>query len=199
MINGILDRRKRECSAELKAPIFVWEPVPDLCTPEELDNCKHALQIVDYVSPNHEELAAFYNAPGTCGDGVNRVLIENCAADWLHSAREGGKLKAVIVRAGKEGCCVAENTACQWIPAYHQNSERVIDPTGGGNAFLGGLGIELARGSRVIDAAISGSVAASFAIEQVGVPKLTSVCPGDERWNGERAVRRVEELRRQLS
>lgn len=198
MVHGVLDRRKRECGVEFEAPIFVWEPVPDLCTPEELDSCKRALKVVDYVSPNHEELAAFYDAPANHNDRVNRVLVEDCAAKWLESGSEGGKLRAVIVRAGKEGCYVAERGECNWIPAYHQNSEKVIDPTGGGNAFLGGLAVDLARGSRVIDAAICGAVAASFAIEQVGVPKLTSIGPNDEQWNGEGALQRVKELRRRL-
>ena len=195
MIDGILGRR-RGYDNEVKHPIFVWEPVPDLCTPEELENCMKALQRVDYVSPNHEELAGFYGAQGNTDDGVDRPLIEKCSRDWLDSRARDSKLKAIIVRAGKEGCYVANDTRNSWIPAYHQDGKRVIDPTGGGNAFLGGLAIELARGSSVTDAAIYGSVAASFAIEQVGVPVLSSGSSGKEEWNGESAANRVEELRR---
>jgi len=195
MIDGILDRR-REYGKEVEAPIFVWEPVPDLCTPEELENCKRALQRVDYVSPNHEELAGFYGAQGNTNDSVDRPLIEKCTRDWLQSHTQDSKPKAVIVRAGKEGCYVAGGTENSWIPAYHQRDEKVVDPTGGGNAFLGGLAIELARGSSIMDAAICGSVAASFAIEQVGVPELNSVGSEKEEWNGKSAANRVEELQR---
>jgi sugar/nucleoside kinase (ribokinase family) len=199
MVSGILDRRKREFGEKVETPLFVWEPVPDLCTPEELENCRDALKVVDYVSPNHEEMSGFYGVSANCGEHVDRELIEQCAVDWSFNRKEGGKLKAVVVRAGKDGCLVAtkESMTTRWIPAYHQNSDKVIDPTGGGNAFLGGLTIGLARGATVEEAAILGSVAASFAIEQVGVPKLT-VDVNDERWNGERVQDRLERFMERL-
>lgn len=196
MVTGILDRRKEECEAELEDPIFIWEPVPDLCTPAELDNCKQALKVVDYVSPNHEEIAAFYGASGNSNEKVNRTLIEKCALEWLQSTNERNKLKAIIVRAGKEGCYVVDAAESHWIPAYHESNQKVVDPTGGGNAFLGGLAVQLARGEGVTEAAICGSVAASFAIEQLGVPELDPAVSDGERWNGESAVDRVRELRR---
>ena len=59
-----------------------------------------------------------------------------------------------------------------WIPAYHQSSELVVDPTGGGNTFLGAFAVALARGKGMEEAARWGNVAASFAIEQVGMPVL---------------------------
>jgi len=195
MVKGILDRRKREFGEKLEAPLFVWEPVPGSCTPEELENCREALKVVDYVSPNHEEMAGFYGEKY-----VDRVLTEQRAVDWLPNRKEDGKLKAVVVRAGKDGCLVVnsrESLTTRWIPAYHQNSDKVIDPTGGGNAFLGGLAIGLVRGTTVEEAAIHGSVAASFIIEQVGVPKLT-VDTNGERWNGESAQDRLERFMQRL-
>ena len=108
-----------------------------------------------------------------------------------------------MVRAGKDGCFVATGEKTQWIPAYHQKPDKVIDPTGGGNAFLGGMGIGLGRGAAVIEwdtlerAAIWGSIAASFAIEQVGMPALAGDRSG-ETWNGEQAMTRVDELLRRL-
>ena len=199
MVKGILDRRKQEFGEEHDAPLFVWEPVPDLCTPEELENCREALKMVDYVSPNHEEMAGFYGASGNHGEHVDRALIEQCAVAWLPNCKDGAKLKAVVVRAGKDGCLVAnrEGMTTRWIPVYHQNSDKVIDPTGGGNAFLGGLAIGLTRGTTVEEAAVLGSIAASFAIEQVGVPKLT-VDTNDERWNDERAEDRLERFMQRL-
>ena len=89
------------------------------------------------------------------------------------------------------------------MPAYHTNAEKVIDPTGGGNAFLGGLAVCLARGisseglSIGEEAAAWGSVAASFAIEQVGIPKLET--DGDkESWNGVEVAERLAEYKRRL-
>ena len=60
----------------------------------------------------------------------------------------------------------------------------VVDPTGGGNAFLGGFSIGLARGQPILEAVAWGSVAASFAIEQVGTPVLGKDEDGKEVWNG---------------
>lgn len=40
-------------------PVFIWEPVPDLCIPSELLNCTKTLPLVDVCSPNHAELAGF--------------------------------------------------------------------------------------------------------------------------------------------
>ncbi|KAL8407917.1 hypothetical protein RB594_006647 [Gaeumannomyces avenae] len=72
-------------------------------------------------------------------------------------------------------------------------SAGVVDPTGGGNAFLGGLAVAMARGRPVEDAALWATVAASFAIEQVGVPVLAVGPDGEETWNGVRVGDRVAE------
>jgi fructose-1-phosphate kinase PfkB-like protein len=59
-----------------------------------------------------------------------------------------------------------------------------VDPTGAGNAFLGGLAMGLRDSSDdPVVAAIYGQVAASFAIEQVGLPTISGEGE-DELWNG---------------
>ena len=90
------------------------------------------------------------------------------------------------------------------MPAYHQDSRRVVDPTGGGNGFLGGFAVGLVRNDGdIVEAARWGSVAASFCIEQVGVPALetivsTATCT-DELWNGESVADRLKEYRERTS
>ncbi|KAK3503093.1 Ribokinase-like protein [Neurospora crassa] len=79
----------------------------------------------------------------------------------------------------------------RWLPAYHTDATKVVDPTGGGNTFLGGLAVALARGKSIEEACAWGSVAASFAIEQVGVPELGMDVEGRETWNGERVEERL--------
>jgi hypothetical protein len=83
-----------------------------------------------------------------------------------------------------------------WLPAYFTENEkdRVVDPTGGGNGFLGGLAVALARGKGLEEAAVWGSVAASFAIEQVGMPVLGRDEEGRETWNGVVANDRLDEF-----
>ncbi|KAJ8105637.1 hypothetical protein ONZ43_g7348 [Nemania bipapillata] len=104
----------------------------------------------------------------------------------------------------------------RWIPAFHTDTYeedendpvpddegaekgtaeekrkkgKVVDPTGGGNTFLGGLAIALARGKGLEEAAAWGSVAASFAIEQIGMPTLGYDDDGRETWNGVRVDER---------
>lgn len=80
-----------------------------------------------------------------------------------------------------------------WVPAVFGPGETtpdgkspVVDPTGGGNAFLGALALALARGRSLEEAAVWGNVAASFAIQQVGVAELAHDDDGRETWNGER-------------
>lgn len=223
-------------------PIFIWEPVPDLCTPDELLNCTNTLPVVDVCSPNHSELAGFMGDSGLdpeTGD-ISTAAIERACEQLLASMPL--QSFSLVVRAGHKGCYIAKNGGRKrqagsskrkkkqyqrgglqpdtdmmalfaellqneeeglsareeslevdpgiekWIPAYHQDSPKVVDPTGGGNAFLGGLAVALARGNKLEDAAAWGSVAASFAIEQIGMPKLAAggdddkSCP--ETWNG---------------
>lgn len=99
----------------------------------------------------------------------------------------------------------------RWLPAYFTEEDarkgRVVDPTGGGNGFLGGMSVALARGKGVVEAAAWGSVAASFMIEQVGVPVLGREVEVDvtgakgekvgerEVWNGESVEERLEKFR----
>jgi bifunctional ADP-heptose synthase (sugar kinase/adenylyltransferase) len=75
----------------------------------------------------------------------------------------------------------------------------VVDPTGGGNTFLGGMAVALARGESIPEAATWGTVAASFAIEQVGVPELAISGPGQELWNGVVVHKRLREFRARIN
>jgi sugar/nucleoside kinase (ribokinase family) len=196
----------RDQVTETKAharPLFIWEPVPDLCTPNELTNCLEALKVIDVISPNHSELGGFFGADTNETDHVNFRSIEGLCDQWLQSGiglkGEGG----IVVRAGKDGCLVARRGSRKWLSAYHQSAEKVIDPTGGGNGFLGGLAMGLVRGetssgvSDLEEAAIWGSISASFAIEQIGMPVLSSTDNG-ETWNGARVEERKSEFKERL-
>lgn len=209
LVNTILSRRHSELSLSptKDKPWIIWEPVPDLCTPEELENTYAALQHVDIISPNHDELAALFAsskyATAASAEGVNRAAVERQTSQLLARGIGPSNAGAVVVRAGKEGCFVASLNRRKWLPAYHQDSSKVIDPTGGGNGFLGGFAVGLVReGGDVVEAARWGSVAASLCIEQVGVPELTSGggdSGDEERWNGCGVRERLEEFRRRTS
>ncbi|KAF2265929.1 Ribokinase-like protein [Lojkania enalia] len=185
-------------------PLFIWEPVPDLCTVEELTNCFKALKYVDVVSPNHSELGAFFGEDTNGQNGhVDYRLIEKLCGQLLQNGIGANGQGCVVVRAAKDGCLVARQGFQKWMPAYHQSPEKVIDPTGGGNGFLGGLAIGLVRGgsppsiNNLVQGAIWGSISASFAIEQVGMPVLSHI-PQGETWNNVRVEDRLWDFKQRL-
>lgn len=74
----------------------------------------------------------------------------------------------------------------------------MVDPTGAGNAFLGAYAVGYLETGSVIEAACYGSVGASFAIEQVGMPEKT--LDGDEElWNGVNVLSRLREYTSRLT
>ncbi|KAK3192588.1 hypothetical protein K4F52_001387 [Lecanicillium sp. MT-2017a] len=233
-------------------PVFIWEPVPDLCTPSELLNCTNTLPLVDVCSPNHSELAAFMASDGLDPDTgeISTASVEQSCEQLLGSMPL--QSYAIVVRAGDKGCYIAKNggrkrkraevakTARRkalihgslqpdtdmesllaglmqgddgiidtqeievdpgiekWIPAYHQDAAKVVDPTGGGNTFLGGMSVALGRGEDIETAVIWGAIAASFAIEQVGVPHLGRDEHDKETWNKENVYDRLQEFQKRL-
>ena len=185
-------------------PLFIWEPVPDLCVTEEFDNCLRALKHIDVISPNNDELGGFFGKDTDGPDHVKHRLIEELCGQWLESGIGVDKNGGIVVRCGKNGCLVMRNGLRKWVPAYHQSAQKVIDPTGGGNGFLGGLAVGLVRSGattsieRLEEAAIWGSISASFAIEQVGMPNLSHTSKG-EMWNHVEVEERLSEFRQRLA
>lgn len=197
LVTGIKARREAHSPASPPA-LFIWEPVPDLCVPDELQNTLEALKHVDVISPNHAELADFFsvNANTASGD-VDKGVVEDCASQLLKHipSSDSGRKVAVVVRSGKDGCYIATSQGqSEWLPAYHNSAEKVVDPTGGGNGFLGGFAVGLVRTGDVVEAAMWGNVGASFCIEQVGVPVLGKDGNGMETWNRVVVEERLKEF-----
>ncbi|KAI1298916.1 Ribokinase-like protein [Xylaria venustula] len=287
--NGVTQEKVPNSSDDATAnhlpkPIFIWEPVPDLCTPDELLNCTNVLPLIDVMSPNHAELAGFMGDDGLDPETgeISTRAVERACEQLLGSMPL--QSFSIVVRAGEKGCYLARNGGRKrthkhksktkgkkpsaflhgglqpdtdmealfagllqdpegsiareeievdpgverWIPAFHANTSeedddpvdadgeiegepekgltekkikkgKVVDPTGGGNTFLGGLAVALARGKGLEEAAAWGSVAASFAIEQIGVPALGHDDEGRETWNGVRVEERFEEFKTRLA
>ena len=201
LIEGIRARRSK-LRPGFPPPIFVWEPVPDLCTPRELENLQQAARYVDVVSPNGEELAQFFSEAVGKADRLSMIESMLATAGGLYGP------VSVVVRDGADGCRLYLEGKVLHLRAYHQNGVGVVDPTGGGNTYLGALATGLTRAvtpnesflddqlfsfgtklsiktprlRRHILAAIHATVAASFAIEQVGTPSLAG--HEEDCWNG---------------
>jgi len=206
LVENITTLRKQQdpSRAGVQRAVFIWEPVPGLCTTDEFENCLKALKYVDVVSPNNSELGGFFGKKTDGEHQVNFRAVEGLCGQWLESGIGPDGNGGIVVRCGKDGCLVTHKRLRKWLPAYHQSADKVVDPTGGGNGFLGGLAVGLLRGgsSKVLDnleeAAIWGSISASFAIEQVGMPVLSHSGDG-ETWNGVRVENRLSDFKQRLA
>jgi bifunctional ADP-heptose synthase (sugar kinase/adenylyltransferase) len=85
-------------------------------------------------------------------------------------------------------------------PAFYvpgSGTSRLVDPTGAGNAFIGGFATGLQQNLPLDKAAAYGNVAASFALEQIGLPEL-EVHGLVETWNGVKVQERLKEYSARL-
>ena len=184
-------------------PIIIWEPAPPSCMPENLSMFLEAIKLVDVVSPNHIELAAFFGIASDNDEQFDRDIIEELARKCVLSSIGHNNQGTVVIRAGHEGCCVYSRRRKNfvWLPPFYENSPKVIDPTGAGNAFLGGFAVGLSETADDVLASCYGTVASSFALEQIGLPILNPLqCSTEyeanvclETWNGASVRARLRE------
>ncbi|CEP62240.1 Mak32p LALA0_S05e01002g [Lachancea lanzarotensis] len=168
--------------ANLEKKVFIWEPIPELC------DAAHASQIHEVlsrneriiISPNAEEGARLFglDEPVSLQDSIEVLKrFDHFISDHDMCVLRCGKLGSLALGTRQQG----GHREIVHLPAYHFTSpEKVVDPTGGGNSFLGGfsLGFLLAKGDLAI-ASICGNVAAGAIIEQLGVPQREGL-----KWNG---------------
>jgi len=72
----------------------------------------------------------------------------------------------VIVTLGMKGAMLSVDGANYDVPAFPP--ERLVDPTGAGDAFMGGMLAEYVKGEDLLWCACAGSAAASLVVEAVG-------------------------------
>ncbi|KAL2871775.1 ribokinase family protein [Aspergillus lucknowensis] len=227
MVQDILRRREELCHARnppaglcKDRPIFVWEPVPDMCTPEEQQKFLEACREVDVVSPNDLELGMMFGKPcWSVESNFGKHIVDKVLTSGIGPRGEGH----LVVRAGKDGSYSYSRGRRLWLPAHHQPSASgespVVDPTGAGNAYLGALAQGMISEGRdtanaitsvlgespiwqkataawgmhdtIPIALILATVAASFVVEQIGVPRQSTDLEGKERWNETEFTERV--------
>ena len=76
----------------------------------------------------------------------------------------------VIIKCGKKGARLYSGHSVDTIGVFPVKN--VVDPTGAGDAFGGGLAAALAHGESMTEAIINGSALASFCIEGFGIESL---------------------------
>jgi len=146
---------------------------------------RQVIPALSILSPNADEALSLLAIPGP----PTHALIERAALEVYNCSPEG-KPGAVIVRSGELGAYLySPQYPGLWVPPCERNGNPVVDVTGAGNAFLGGLaaGLEL-EGGDVKEAMLYASVSAGWTIEQHGLP------PVREGWEG-MARERLQRLR----
>ncbi|KAJ5994859.1 hypothetical protein N7481_001836 [Penicillium waksmanii] len=180
-------------------PLIIWEPSPLTSNPDNLRASLEVAKLVDVFSPNHLELAATFGV--LYSSETQKSEIETLALKVLSSGVGPDGNGVVVIRAGENGCLVQSRDAGpKWLPPFYEagmeeeQASGVVDPTGAGNAFLGAFSIGYVETGDVIEAAYYGSVAASFALEQVGMPRRSEEGQ-KELWNGASVRERLDEYK----
>lgn len=133
--------------------VIVWELQGDIAKEEYFGAIKRKVPIIDCLSLNLRE------ASGITGksDPID------CAKFFFDAGA-----KKVVIRAGEEGAyCFDGVFAFQAMPA----SSDIVDATGGGNAFTGGLLAGLILHDDFTRAAQCASSAAAIVLAQFGAPE----------------------------
>src|SRR5437773_10643005 len=121
-------------------------------------------------------------------DGEARLLTEQ--KNLIAAARAVLKLgpKFVVIKKGEHGCLLCTERDTFVLPAFP--ADKVIDPTGAGDSFAGGMMGYLATQGNTSSATIKralafGTVVASYAIADFSLGGLqnTTRAEIDERWN----------------
>ena len=133
-----------------------------------MDHLRELAQIVDCFLPSLEHVRYLFGTD----DSANPARLE------AHVNSFGCPL--TVVKCGRSGVVIfgPDNPQGFAVPAVP--SIEVADPTGAGDGFNGGFLIGLARGEHPTLAAVTGSVAASFVVQAVGVA-VPAVFSGRER------------------
>ena len=133
-------------------PFILWEPWQRDCVPENRGKLTDILPLVDCVSPNLEEA---------------RLMLElEKTEDILKKYLEYGA-KRVVIREGAKGSTYADSWG-KLIRVPTAKFDKMIDQTGAGNAYCGGLVVGLVQLDDPREALCRAAVSASFPLEQFG-------------------------------
>ncbi|GLB33586.1 putative pfkB family carbohydrate kinase [Lyophyllum shimeji] len=176
-------------------PTTIYEPIPDRCVPEELPALIEVLPSISILSPNAEEALSLLSIPLP----PTRASIEEAADRFLQYGVGHERKGWIIVRSGEMGAFVKSlKSEGRWVDAFWTASAddagRIVDVTGAGNSFLGGLAAGLLLTNDVLKATFYASASASFIVEQEGLPRLSRDKQGHLLWNGDLPQRRLDAL-----
>jgi ribokinase len=110
--------------------------------------------LTDVLVPNETEIESLLPA----GSHVRDPQTAAQAAKRLGVSR-------MIVTLGSEGAILVDGTSAEWVPAF---KVKAVDPTGAGDAFIGGLAVFWADGCSLHEAARRASAVAALSVTRSG-------------------------------
>ena len=128
---------------------FILDPAPAQKLSPEF------LQMVDVLTPNETEAEIL--------TGIE-VTDENSAQVAAKDLLERG-VKAVILTMGAQGYLLATKDAAEFVPSVKVDA---VDATAAGDAFTGSLGVGLAQGKTLRDAALFANHVAALSVTKMG-------------------------------
>jgi len=141
--------------------ITIFNPAPAAALPDEI------YKFCDYATPNESEASMLTGIP------VTDLASARIAADLLLAKGVG----CVVITLGGQGSLLHSKSQSIHIPIF--NAGKVVDTTGAGDAFNGGLAAALARGEKPETAALFGSAVAGISVTRPGtapsMPQLAEV------------------------
>ena len=114
------------------------------------------LALCDWVTPNETEASALSGvevADEASAEAAARALMERGA-------------RGVVVTLGEAGALIVDQDGSRRVPAF--DAGRVVETTGAGDAFNGGLAVALSEGLSIDDAARFGCAVAGISVTRAG-------------------------------
>ena len=108
--------------------------------------------LADYITPNETELEVLVNQPGLASEEAARSLLIN-------------EQQTIVMTLGAQGARYVRKDRTGIIPIYEVN---VVDTTGAGDAFNGGLAVALAEGKSLMDAIAFANATAALCVTKPG-------------------------------
>jgi len=149
-------------------PLSILNPAPG----RKLD--KKIWKKVDLITPNRSELEL-----------ITEMKIESIE-DAEKAAREiiSSGVKEVVVTLGKDGALVVNEEGSTYVPSF---KVEVVDTTGAGDAFNGGLAVALAEGKDLISAVYFANAVAALNVTKIGTAPAMPYREEVERFLKDRA------------
>ena len=142
--------------------VLLWEPQQQVMIPELEDVFRRALPFVDIVSPNQLEASQLY------GFDEPVRLVQAMLADGASVA---------VLRMGEQGSLVGRRGHVDLLAVPAVSVPHIVDQTGAGNTYCGAFLVNWVITQNMVTAACRAAVAASFALEVLGVIDPAEVLP----------------------